>query len=79
MLPFHLLVKCAPGTYSSNGVEPCKPCPKGTYQAIEGKLSCIPCQGTRSTYGPGAKTISHCIGKTKTNILTIIEKMVVRE
>ena len=38
-------VKCAPGTYSPSGVEPCKPCEKGSYQAEEGKLSCYLARG----------------------------------
>ena len=57
------LVKCAPGTFSANGVEPCKPCEKGFYQPEEGKLSCFPCKGKKSTYGPGAKGQADCVGK----------------
>ena len=56
-------MKCAPGTYSPSGVEPCKPCEKGSYQAEEGKLSCLPCKGKKSTYGPGAKSEVYCLGK----------------
>ena len=58
-----ILVKCAPGTYSASGVEPCQPCEKGYYQPKEGKLSCFPCKEKMSTYGPGAKSESYCLGK----------------
>ncbi|CAB4012943.1 Hypothetical predicted protein [Paramuricea clavata] len=54
-------MKCAPGTYSPSGVEPCKPCEKGSYQPEEGKLSCLPCKGKKSTYGPGAKSEVYCL------------------
>ena len=56
---------CVPGTYSASGVEPCKPCAKGYYQPEGGKLSCFPCKGKMSTYGPGAKSEADCLGKTQ--------------
>ncbi|KAK3728579.1 hypothetical protein QZH41_011661 [Actinostola sp. cb2023] len=54
-------MKCAPGTFSSSGVEPCKPCPKGTYQDVIGSMSCKDCDGVLSTFGPGADSKSMCI------------------
>ena len=56
-------VKCAPGTYSENGVEPCVPCAKGSYQSGIGALSCVECTGGKSTYGPGADSADMCVGK----------------
>lgn len=56
-------MKCAPGTYSENGVEPCVPCAKGSYQSGIGALSCVECTGGKSTYGPGADSADMCIGK----------------
>jgi len=56
-------VKCAPGTYSENGVEPCVPCAKGSYQSGIGALSCVECTGEKSTYGPGADSADMCVGK----------------
>ena len=64
MITCFVLVKCAPGTYSASGVEPCQPCEKGFYQPDEGKLSCFPCKGKTSTYGPGDKSESYCLGKS---------------
>jgi len=62
-IAFLYAVKCAPGTYSGNGVEPCKPCAKGSYQGGIGALSCIECTGGKSTYGPGADALDMCVGK----------------
>lgn len=56
-------VKCAPGTYSGNGVEPCIPCAKGSYQVAIGALACIECTAQKSTYGPGADAADMCVGK----------------
>ena len=58
----HLSVQCAPGTYSDNGVEPCLPCPAGTYQADLGQTSCLPCPGQESTHGTGASSLAYCTG-----------------
>ena len=60
-----LSVKCAPGTYSTNGVEPCTPCGKGSYQGGIGALSCTECTDKKSTYGPGADSADMCVGKRR--------------
>ena len=57
-----MLVQCAPGTYSDNGVEPCVPCPAGTYQTELGQTSCLPCPGQESTHGTGASSLDYCTG-----------------
>lgn len=59
-------MKCAPGTYSTNGVEPCSPCGKGSFQITIGALSCTECTDGKSTYGPGADSADMCVGKTET-------------
>lgn len=56
-------VPCAPGTYSTTGVEPCLPCAKGYYQSSVKQTSCLLCGGGMSTYGVGASSLSQCIGK----------------
>ena len=56
-------MQCAPGTYSDNGVEPCLPCPVGTYQPGSGKTSCLPCPGQESTHGTGASSDAFCGGE----------------
>eukprot|EP00794_Sanderia_malayensis_P006969 gene6969-7754_t len=57
---FHCGTKCEPGTFSSNGVEPCSPCEQGSYQSNRGQLSCIDCPGLTWTYGEGADSLSAC-------------------
>ena len=64
LLLFLFSVQCAPGTYSDNGVEPCLPCPAGTYQTENGKTTCLPCPGQQSTHGTGASSLSFCGGAT---------------
>ncbi|EDO44430.1 predicted protein, partial [Nematostella vectensis] len=56
-------VKCAPGTYSSNGVEPCTSCPIGSFQNATGGIACRPCPGRLSTHGTGADDESACVGQ----------------
>ena len=34
---------CSPGNFSENGMEPCKPCPSGTYSTDLGSTSCFNC------------------------------------
>ena len=59
-----VLVQCAPGTYSDNGVEPCSPCTTGTYQNETGQIFCLPCPGQESTHGTGASSLDYCTGET---------------
>eukprot|EP00794_Sanderia_malayensis_P006970 gene6970-7755_t len=57
---FQCGTKCEPGTFSSNGVEPCSPCEQGSYQSNRGQLTCIDCPGLTWTYGEGADSLSAC-------------------
>ncbi|XP_078614593.1 sushi, von Willebrand factor type A, EGF and pentraxin domain-containing protein 1-like [Branchiostoma floridae x Branchiostoma japonicum] len=52
---------CAAGSFSASGVEPCKPCPKGTYQPDKRKKNCIKCPGTQSTVTIGATSAVQCV------------------
>lgn len=54
-------MKCSPGTYSENGVEPCIPCAKGSFQNSVGALACEECTAEKSTYGPGADAADMCV------------------
>ena len=54
---------CAPGTFSSNGVEPCKPCAKGMYQSEKGQTRCLDCSGLQSTASQGSTSVARCMGK----------------
>ncbi|EDO34703.1 predicted protein, partial [Nematostella vectensis] len=53
---------CAPGTYSATGVEPCAPCPVGTYQPDKTKSECIKCPSPKTTFGTGSVKLSQCVG-----------------
>ena len=64
-------MKCAPGTYSRNGVEPCTPCAKGSYQPGIGALACVECTGGKSTYGPGADAADMCVGEISLDFRTL--------
>ncbi|XP_019616636.1 PREDICTED: sushi, von Willebrand factor type A, EGF and pentraxin domain-containing protein 1-like [Branchiostoma belcheri] len=52
--------ECKPGTFSSNGVQPCTPCNSGEYQPTRGQLSCISCQPATTTLLEGAVNASAC-------------------
>ncbi|XP_019628225.1 PREDICTED: sushi, von Willebrand factor type A, EGF and pentraxin domain-containing protein 1-like [Branchiostoma belcheri] len=51
----------AAGSFSASGIEPCKPCPKGTYQPDKRKKKCIECPGIRSTATIGAMSALECV------------------
>ncbi|XP_078690832.1 uncharacterized protein LOC144921571 isoform X2 [Branchiostoma floridae x Branchiostoma belcheri] len=58
------LTKCLPmcplGQYSTTGVEPCSPCPKNTYQPMNGSKQCIPCPNGTRTVTTGAQSVDSC-------------------
>ena len=54
--------KCASGTYSVTGVEPCTPCELGTFADKEGTAQCRPCPPGTSTVDEGASQLAHCKG-----------------
>uniref|UniRef100_A0A8C6P410 Signal peptide, CUB and EGF-like domain-containing protein 1 n=1 Tax=Nothobranchius furzeri TaxID=105023 RepID=A0A8C6P410_NOTFU len=56
-------VGCSVGTFYSGKQEQCVQCPPGTYQDMEGQLSCEPCPGTEEQGITGAKNVSQCGGQ----------------
>ena len=54
---------CAPGTFSSNGVEPCNPCLKGKYQSDKGQTRCLDCPDLESTASQGSTSVKSCMGE----------------
>ncbi|XP_035694585.1 sushi, von Willebrand factor type A, EGF and pentraxin domain-containing protein 1-like [Branchiostoma floridae] len=58
------LTKCLPmcplGQYSTTGVEPCSPCPKDTYQPMNGSTQCVPCPNDTRTASVGATSVDSC-------------------
>ena len=58
---------CTPGTFSLNGLAPCKPCPTGTYQqSYEGK-QCNKCPGSTTTTNTATDSLSACGSKYRYN------------
>ncbi|KAL3867863.1 hypothetical protein ACJMK2_040709 [Sinanodonta woodiana] len=54
--------ECEPGYVSKTGLEPCFPCPKGSYQDGKGKKSCFECPGSVNTYGTASTSLFNCEG-----------------
>jgi hypothetical protein len=58
-------VACRPGTYSADGLSPCKHCPIGTYQSDYGRTLCLQCGPGISTSSIGATGFQDCIVKER--------------
>ena len=52
--------KCAPGTYSDNGLEPCNLCPRNFYQPLQGQMTCDECPTGNRTINEGSDGIIAC-------------------
>ncbi|CAD5124520.1 DgyrCDS12799 [Dimorphilus gyrociliatus] len=52
--------ECKPGTFSSNGFEPCIKCPFGTFAENSKSTICQDCYGTNTTEFEGAKFKENC-------------------
>ncbi|KAK3544148.1 hypothetical protein QTP86_002965 [Hemibagrus guttatus] len=55
-------VSCGVGTFYSGEQDRCVQCPPGTYQDMEGQLSCEPCPVAETQSITGAKNVSECGG-----------------
>ncbi|XP_038054999.1 sushi, von Willebrand factor type A, EGF and pentraxin domain-containing protein 1-like [Patiria miniata] len=51
---------CGPGTFSATGLQPCRPCPLGSYQPDEQQTHCVPCAGSETTAVDGATSEAEC-------------------
>lgn len=56
-------VACEPGTHFSGESGRCVLCAPGTYQDVEGQLSCSPCPSNDGHGLAGARNVSECGGK----------------
>ncbi|XP_043234344.1 uncharacterized protein LOC122387849 [Amphibalanus amphitrite] len=56
--------KCAPGSYSANGLEPCFLCPVNFFQPIEGANTCFECPTGNTTRSEGAVSPTDCVPVT---------------
>ena len=59
---FYVPGTCNIGSYSESGVEPCKPCPRGTFQSLRGQTKCNDCPHLQSTQGVGTTNQTSCRG-----------------
>ncbi|XP_053490767.1 signal peptide, CUB and EGF-like domain-containing protein 2 isoform X4 [Ictalurus furcatus] len=57
--------QCSPGHFSHDGVVPCRPCPRGSYQPEVGRTSCLPCGGNLVTRHEGAVSFQACETKVQ--------------
>ncbi|KAI0655596.1 hypothetical protein C8Q70DRAFT_923191 [Cubamyces menziesii] len=57
-------IGCLSGTYSPTGLEPCTPCPPGTFQPYAGQTLCRSAQPGFYATGPGAVSQSICLEGT---------------
>ncbi|XP_052824017.1 signal peptide, CUB and EGF-like domain-containing protein 1 [Octopus bimaculoides] len=55
---------CSRGYFADDGLEPCQPCPIGTYQTDIGRTKCIPCGRSIKTRGVASTSFQDCIVKT---------------
>ncbi|CAD5124417.1 DgyrCDS12702 [Dimorphilus gyrociliatus] len=53
--------RCKPGEFSVTGRAPCRKCPKGFYQNLDGSTTCKECQSDETTASEGADDASLCI------------------
>jgi len=68
------VVACRPGTYSLDGLTPCRPCPLGTYQADYGRTLCLACGPGITTTHVAATGFHHCVvnGQSLTSTLLLL-------
>ena len=57
-----VILECQPGSFSSNGVEPCTQCSIGTYSNANGATACDICPESSTTLAVGS---TECVGKTR--------------
>lgn len=53
--------QCSPGYYSTDGTEPCEPCPLNTYQSNPASVICIECGEGKITEDVGSTSPDDCI------------------
>ncbi|XP_064626004.1 sushi, von Willebrand factor type A, EGF and pentraxin domain-containing protein 1-like [Lineus longissimus] len=53
-------LRCPIGTIFNVISETCKSCDKGSYQPLEGQLSCLVCPDNRTTSGNNSKSVGEC-------------------
>ncbi|XP_058256140.1 signal peptide, CUB and EGF-like domain-containing protein 2 isoform X3 [Hemibagrus wyckioides] len=57
--------QCSAGHFSHDGLLPCRPCPRGSYQPDSGRTSCLPCGGNLVTRHEAAVSFQACETKVQ--------------
>ena len=57
------LEQCLPGSWASDGLEPCETCQRGFYQPEYAQSSCIECVQDTTTWQRGSRVQDDCGGK----------------
>ena len=61
-----VVAKCAMGSFSYDGWEPCRPCPKGFYQGLLGQTACTVCTGNTTTPKNMSISSDNCTAQSMT-------------
>jgi hypothetical protein len=56
-----IFTACLPGQMYSLTLAKCEPCPKKTYQPLDGQLDCISCQSNTITKNSGSTRREDCV------------------
>ncbi|KAL5007731.1 hypothetical protein ScPMuIL_016537 [Solemya velum] len=62
---------CKPGSFSSNGMQPCTPCPVGQYQTDFAQTQCDVCPGSETTFYAGSMSAEACMSKCQAGSFSI--------
>lgn len=57
---------CQPGTFSSDGLSPCRPCPKNFYLSTTLGRTCVACDSNKVTLQVGSTSHLDCLNQTQT-------------
>ncbi len=69
---------CHLGSFSSNGMEPCTQCPKGSFQNGTHATSCIACPSGQSTAGMGSVSSDACLSTPQSSTILLIHQTCAR-
>jgi len=61
--PSSLLEQCEPGSFSLDGLKPCRACPIGQYQPDHGRTICLQCGNGSRTNSTGGVSFQQCLVK----------------
>ena len=54
---------CQSGEWSVSGLQPCEPCPVGSYTSMSGSTSCEKCDNATTTVNNASQQQQDCVGQ----------------